>query len=135
VGVLFLAEAFTGAMGTMRGNPVYLSFLHDLSAIALWAAMLGLVLASGRLAGDGTASFPRIDWRERSRDYLTLTKPIIVLLLLVTTFAGMVAGARLSRLFSDSLGCARVGGRAHSQYIDRDIDRHATHRRPWRRVG
>jgi protoheme IX farnesyltransferase len=130
VAVLFVAQAFTGAMGVLRGSPVYLSLLHNLSAIALWAAMLALVVASGLLAGDGTVIFPPIDWRERSRDYLTLTKPTIVLLLLVTTFAGMIAGAKafppLWLVFWTLLGGAMAAGGsgALNQYIDRDIDRH-----------
>jgi protoheme IX farnesyltransferase len=130
VAVLFFAQVFTGAMAVVRGNPIYLSLLHDGSALALWAAMLGLVAASGLLAGDGLVGFPPIDWRERSRDYLTLTKPIIVLLLLVTTFAGMVAGAKAFPPFWLVLwtllgGAMAAGGSgALNQYIDRDLDRH-----------
>jgi protoheme IX farnesyltransferase len=130
VAVLFLAQAFTGAMAVVRGNPVYLSFLHDLSALGLWIAMLGLVVASSLRAGDGNVIFPPVDWRERSRDYLSLTKPIIVLLLLVTTFAGLVAGAKAFPpfwlVFWTLLGGAMAAGGsgALNQYIDRDIDRH-----------
>jgi protoheme IX farnesyltransferase len=130
VAVLFIAQAFIGAMAVVRGNPVYLSFLHDLTALGLWTAMLGLVVTSGLRAGDENVIFPPIDWRERSRDYLILTKPIIVLLLLVTTFAGMVAGAKAFPpfwlVFWTLLGGAMAAGGsgALNQYVDRDIDRH-----------
>jgi len=129
VAVLFFAQVFTGAIDVIRGNPVYLAFLHNLTALALGAAMLGLFAAGGLLAGDGLVTFPPIDWRQRSKDFLALTKPIIVLLLLVTTFAGMVAGARAFppfwTIFWTLVGGAMAAGGsgALNQYIDRDIDK------------
>jgi len=71
-------------------------------------------------------------------DYLALGKPLIVLLLLATTWAGMVVGG--GRLPSPSLafwtllggGLAAAGASALNQYIDRDLDArmHRTRRRP-----
>jgi protoheme IX farnesyltransferase len=129
VAVLFFAQVFTGAVDVLRGNPVYLGFLHSVTALALWVAILGLFAAACLLAGDGLVTFPPIDWRQRSKDFLALTKPVIVLLLLVTTFAGMVAGARAFPpfwlIFWTLLGGAMAAGGsgALNQYIDRDIDK------------
>ncbi len=63
------------------------------------------------------------------RDYLALTKPAIVALLLVTTLCGMILGAAgfppVSILFLTLLGGALTAGGAGAlnQYIDRGIDR------------
>ncbi|NCP88287.1 MAG: protoheme IX farnesyltransferase [Anaerolineae bacterium CG_4_9_14_3_um_filter_57_17] len=76
-----------------------------------------------------TVAFPPLDLRQRLKDFLTLTKPVIVLLLLVTTFAGMVAGGKawpsLSLTFFTLLGGALAAGGsgAINQYIDRDLDK------------
>ena len=62
------------------------------------------------------------------RDLLMLTKPIVVALLLVTTYAGMVIGAQawpsLSLTFWTLLGgfLAAGGSGAINQYIDREDD-------------
>ncbi|MBN1453309.1 MAG: protoheme IX farnesyltransferase [Anaerolineales bacterium] len=135
--VLFFAQAFVGAMEVTRGFPLSLMVLHDLTAVALWAGLLGLVLASGFLARE-TVAFPPLDFKQRMGDFLTLTKPIVVLLLLVTTYAGMVVGGQawpsLSLTFWTLLGgfMAAGGSSALNQYIDRDLDKHMqrTSRRP-----
>jgi protoheme IX farnesyltransferase len=72
------------------------------------------------------------------RDFLALTKPIVVLLLLVTTFAGMVIGARtlpsFQTIFWTLLGgfMAAGGSGAINQYIDRYDDQRMqrTQKRP-----
>jgi protoheme IX farnesyltransferase len=73
-----------------------------------------------------------------AKDLLLLTKPIVVLLLLVTTYAGMVIGARawpsLSLTFWTLLGgfMAAGGSGAINQYIDRkdDVRMQRTQKRP-----
>ena len=135
--ILFFAQAFVGAMEVTRGFPRYLAIMHTLTGIVLWGSLLGLVLASGFLAR-GTTTFPPINLKQRSRDFLTLTKPIVVLLLLVTTYAGMVVGGKawpsLSLTFWTMLGgyLAAGGSSALNQYIDRDLDKNMqrTARRP-----
>jgi protoheme IX farnesyltransferase len=135
--VLFFAQAFVGAMEVTRGFPLYLMVLHDLTAVALWAGLFGLVLASGFLARE-TVAFPPLDFKQRVRDFLTLTKPIVVLLLLVTTYAGMVVGGKawpsFSLTFWTLLGgfMAAGGSSAINQYIDRDLDKNMqrTSKRP-----
>jgi len=73
------------------------------------------------------------------RDYITLTKPRIMTLLLLTGFCGMVAGARglpawdvaVSAMVGLALACG--GASAINHVLDRDIDRlmgERTRRRP-----
>jgi len=135
--ILFFGQVFVGAMETMRGFPLYLTVLHALTVVALWIGLLGLVLAAGFLARE-TVAFPPLDLRQRARDFLTLTKPIVVLLLLVTTYAGMVVGGKawpsFSLTFWTLLGgfMAAGGSSAINQYIDRDLDKNMqrTQKRP-----
>jgi len=142
--ILFFAQVFVGAMEVTRGFPMYLQILHALTVIALWAGLLGLVILSGFMARE-TVAFPPLDVKQplrdasqRARDFLTLTKPIVVLLLLVTTYAGMVVGGKawpsLPVTFWTLLGgfMAAGGSSAINQYIDRDLDKNMqrTQKRP-----
>jgi protoheme IX farnesyltransferase len=135
--ILFFAQVFVGAMEVTREFPQYLVVIHSLTVVALWAGLLGLVMVSGFMARE-TVAFPPLDLRQRARDFLTLTKPIVVLLLLVTTFAGMVVGGKawpsFSLTFWTLLGgfMAAGGSSALNQYIDRNLDKNMqrTRRRP-----
>jgi protoheme IX farnesyltransferase len=126
--ILFFAQSFVGAMEVTRGFPRYLAVMHTLTVIVLWGSLLGLVLASGYLARE-TIAYPPLNVQQRARDFLTLTKPIVVLLLLVTTYAGMVVGGKawpsLALTFWTMLGgyFAAGGSSALNQYIDRDLDK------------
>ena len=127
--VLFFAEAFIGAINVTSNGLFYLNILHSLTAVVLWISLFSLVVASGFYAGDGLVEFPPINYRERSRDLLILTKPIIVALLLVTTLGGMIAGLKslppFWMVFWTLLGGAMAAGGsgALNQYIDRDLDK------------
>ena len=126
--VLFFAQAYVGAILVTNGFPLQLSVLHSLTAVLLWISLVGLVIAAGFYARD-YVEFPPLDIRERLKDFIILTKPIIVLLLLVTTFAGMVAGGKAWPSLSIALwtmvgGAFAAGGSgAVNQYIDRDLDK------------
>lgn len=67
-------------------------------------------------------------WADVARDYLRLTKPRIVISLLVTTAAAMIVAAGgwpgLGLFAATMFGgwCAAGGANAINQYIDRDID-------------
>jgi heme o synthase len=67
-------------------------------------------------------------WRQRLRDYVTLTKPRIISLLLVTTLAPMIIAARgwpggATVLWAMLGGYLMAGGaNAINMFIDRDID-------------
>jgi heme o synthase len=104
----------------------------SLSGHAGWATALHLAFAALTLAAvwlTAAASFrgehvPAGAWR----DYVTLTKPRIMVLLLITAAAGMFVGAQgvpnLGKLAvvlaGGALACA--GASALNHYLDRDID-------------
>jgi protoheme IX farnesyltransferase len=126
--VLFFTQALVGALEVTRGFPLYLTVLHAMTVVALWAGLFGLVIAAGFMARE-TVAFPPLDIRQRARDFLTLTKPVVVMLLLVTTYAGMVVGGKAwpssPLTFWTLLGgfMAAGGSSALNQYIDRDLDK------------
>jgi protoheme IX farnesyltransferase len=126
--VLYFAQVFVGAMDAVREFPRYVMVLHSLTTVALWAGLLALVIVSGFLARE-TVAFPPLELGQRMRDFLTLTKPVVVLLLLVTTYAGRVVGGKawpsLQLTFWTLFGgyLAAGGSSALNQYIDRDLDK------------
>ena len=126
--VLFFAQAFVGAILATRNFSTDYQIFHTLTALALWIALVSLVIAAGYLAKD-TVAFPPLDVPQRLKDFLMLTKPLIVGLLLVTTFSGLVAGGKawpsLSLTVWTLLGGALAAGGsgALNQYIDRDLDK------------
>ncbi len=109
------------------------------SGLAWGCSLAALLLRNGALANTGTAIPALAATRATWRDYLALTKPVIVVLLLVTTLAGMVVGAGrwpAGWLVAWTLlgGALSAGGAsALNQYIDRDLDRRMqrTQRRPF----
>ena len=111
------------ALVTTRGAHLALAAL----AFSATAAVTALVHRDGRV--------PLGPWR----DYVTLTKPRIMTLLLLTGFCGMVAGARgfprwdvaVGAMVGLALACG--GASAINHVLDRDIDRlmgERTRRRP-----
>ena len=140
--VMMLGQIFIGAIKAARGFPADLVGLHAASAAGLWAVQV-VVWASVGLANrsaqeESAESAEPLLLRSRARDFLLLNKPIIVALLLVTTYAGMVVGGRaipsLELTFWTLLGGALAAGgsSALNQYIDRETDRamQRTARRP-----
>lgn len=77
------------------------------------------------------------------RDYLELTKPKVVVLMLITSLVGMLlatrAGVSWSVLLFGNLGIALCAGGAAvvNHVVDRRIDAlmARTHKRPWPRDG
>ena len=92
-GVLFFGQALIGSIIVTRAYPLHLVVLHTMTAIALWISLGVLVIASGVLAKELT-EIVKLDFRQRAKDFFVLSKPIIVLLLLVTTYSGLVAGTQ-----------------------------------------
>ena len=127
-GVLFFGQSLIGAIQVTRGFPLHLVVLHSLTAVALWISLGSLVYLSGVLAKDAT-EVPKFDYRQRAKDFFTLSKPLIVALLLVTTYSGLVAGTKAwpsaSLTFWTLLGgtFAAAGSSALNQYIDRELDK------------
>ncbi len=127
--VLYFGQVFVGAMQVVRGFPVHLVVLHTLTAVSLWISLLALVYIARARARE-ISELPLGGFRQRVRDFFTLSKPLIVALLLVTTFGGLVAGGKawptpaltLWTLLGGAL--AAGGSSALNQYIDRDLDKH-----------
>lgn len=128
LGVMFFGQALVGAMQVTQSYPAHLVFLHTLTTIALWVSLLLLVYASGVLAVDGKRVAP-LDARQRLKDFIALSKPLIVGLLLITTYGGLVIGGKAWPSFSLTLwtligGALAAGGSsALNQYIDRELDK------------
>ncbi len=127
-GVLFFGQAFIGAIEVTRAYPLHLVVLHAMTAVALWISLGALVYLSGSLAKDAI-EIPIFDHRQRAKDFFILSKPLIVALLLVTTYSGLVAGTKAwpsaSLTFWTLLGgmLAAAGSSALNQYIDRELDK------------
>ena len=115
-GVSFLLFAAAGA-AALAGAP---SWLH----ITLGSAALAAAAVCTAIAFRGGAPVPRATWR----DYLTLTKPRIMVLLLITGAGGLAVGAgglppaglTLATLGGLALACG--GASALNHVLDRDID-------------
>lgn len=141
LGVLFVAQALMGAR-LVDGFPLYLLGLHSATAVATWAVLVILVLMVG-LAGrseeeEQAEAKATVGRKGLFKDLLMLTKPIVVALLLVTTFAGMVIGSKAWPGASLTVwtlvgGFLAAGGSgAINQYIDRydDLKMQRTQKRP-----
>jgi protoheme IX farnesyltransferase len=91
------------------------------------AGLAALALAALTVVGVQSFRGERLPWGSW-RDYVTLTKPRIMSLLLVTGFCGMVAGARgwpgtaTAVAAMVGLGLACGGASALNHVLDRDID-------------
>jgi protoheme IX farnesyltransferase len=142
--VLFISQGLMGAVNVAQGYPEHLVALHSATSAAIWVTLTLLLTLTGlssHSAQDEELESQEIVGRrpgELLKDFLMLTKPIVVALLLVTTFAGMIIGAKswpAARLiFWTLLGgfLAAGGSGAINQYIDRedDIRMQRTSRRP-----
>ena len=126
--VMFIGQSLVGAMLVIQGFPGHLVFLHRLTTISLWVSLLLLVYASGVLTEDENR-VQHQSKRQRLRDFLALSKPLIVGLLLITTYGGLVIGGKewpsFSLTFWTLIGGALAAGgsSALNQYIDRELDK------------
>jgi protoheme IX farnesyltransferase len=128
--VAFLVAIALGGVVGWSGDAAWATVLHvGTAAAALGAA---LVVVGAALRGSPAALASR-------RDYLTLTKPRIMTLLLLTGAAGMFVGAQgvppagLFAVTMLGLALACGGASALNHVLDRDIDRlmgSRTERRP-----
>lgn len=125
--VMFFGQALVGAVQAWQADG-HLVTLHRFTTISLWVSLSLLVYASGVLVTDEVKVIPQTG-RQRTRDFFALTKPLIVGLLLITTYGGLVIGGRAFPYFSLTLwtllgGALAAGGSsALNQYIDRELDK------------
>lgn len=133
---LFFAQVLVGFFIGIQGYSSTLLGLHAATVASLWVMLViscVLVGLAARSAEDekNEASM-LVDSKQRARDLAMLTKPIIIALLLVTTYTGMVVGGRqlpsLGLTFWTLLGgfFAAGGSAAVNQYIDRELDQRMT---------
>lgn len=126
--VMFFGQAMVGAVLVTQSYPAHLVFLHNITTFALWVSLLLLVYTSGLLAVEG-AKTEGLNKRQRARDFFALSKPLIVGLLLITTYGGLVIGAKewpsFPLTFWTLIGGALAAGgsSALNQYIDRELDK------------
>ncbi len=133
VATITFAQIFVGAASIWFNlNPI-LDVAHLGVATIVWGMLLTIAVLDRMLAvGEVRAPIASEGWKIRLRqsasDYLTLTKPNVMILLLITTFCGMlIAEAGLPPLriiFWTLLGGALSSGgaAAMNHYWDRDID-------------
>jgi protoheme IX farnesyltransferase len=116
---LVLADSAIGAVVALAGHAGWAVGLH--LAVAGLAFAAALVAAAACYRGEPVPAAP---WR----DYVALTKPRIMSLLLLTAAAGMFAGARgvpdLGKLAALLVGGALASGGASAlnHLMDRDLD-------------
>lgn len=144
--VLFFAQALLGSrmvqVDSLGRIPAYLVALHQATAVAVWAALVVQVTAVGIAArqpeDERIEAATALGRKGLVKDFLMLTKPVVVLLLLVTTYAGMVIGGRAWPSWQVTLwtllgGFMAAGGSgAINQFIDREDDQRMqrTQKRP-----
>jgi protoheme IX farnesyltransferase len=127
--VMFFGQALVGAMQVAQSYPPHLVFLHQLTTISLWVSLILLTYNSGLPLVESSPPAP-VNGNQRARDFWSLTKPLIVGLLLITTYGGLVIGWQGWPPFALTMwtllgGALAAGGSsALNQYIDRELDRH-----------
>ncbi|MEP6895379.1 MAG: heme o synthase [Chloroflexota bacterium] len=126
--VMFFGQALVGATQITQVRVEHLVILHQLTTIALWVSLILMIYASGVLISAETKVVSS-NRRQRTKDFIALSKPLIVGLLLITTYGGLVIGGRawpsLSLTFWTLLGGALAAGgsSALNQFIDRELDK------------
>jgi protoheme IX farnesyltransferase len=126
--VMYFGQLLVGAVQVAQNFPAHLVFLHGLTTISLWVSLLLLVYTSGLLAVDGTLN-ENLQRGQRTKDFFALSKPLIVGLLLITTYGGLVIGGKAFPSFSLTVwtllgGALAAGGSsALNQFIDRELDK------------
>ncbi len=134
--VLFLAQVMVGAANVWTKLQPWAVVLHVAFAVLVWTALVALVAAAGGRAASGGETEERLartnghrrSLRRVGAAYLALTKPRIIVLLLVTTVPAMLLARRglppLGLTLATLVGGAVAAGAANAIncYLDRDID-------------
>jgi len=141
--VVVLAQGVIGIVAVLEGPGWFIQTLHVAGASAVWSMVVVLVsmawhtrrlLTAPILSDDGhaddelAAAAPSARPREVASAYFTLTKPRVVVLLLITTLAAMLMAHRglppLGLIVATLLGGALAAGGAGAinHYLDRDVD-------------
>ncbi|HSL64817.1 MAG TPA: heme o synthase [Gaiellaceae bacterium] len=143
---LFFAQVLVGAANVWTGLAVWAQALHVALSAAIWSVLIGLTAFAYRTpvaapdTGSTNGEGPRRarSLRETASAYLALTKPRIVVLLLITTVPAMMLAERGMPswwlVVATLAGGSIAAGSANSIncFLDRDIDEimRRTRRRP-----
>ena len=137
LGLLFLAQVAVGGWNALTPvSPALTNAIHLLLTLSIWSSLVALANTFYIIAPDLPAltptrraqSQPALTLRQKAGVYFKLTKPWIMILLLITTAGAMViAGKGLpgwSLIAFTMLGGALAAGGASvlNSYVDSDID-------------
>ncbi len=125
-----LAQMALGIAMVLFERPAILSTLHNAVGALTWAGSLLATIGAARapLALPEPAQKQKAAWRQTVDDYVALTKPKVVSLLLFTTVTAMFLTPRGVPpwhlvLFATIAGYLMVGAaNAYNMWFDRDID-------------
>jgi heme o synthase len=126
---IFLAEALVGALSAGGNESAAISAVHFGTAGLAWGLLvvLGLTVSVAPPAANSVPGEHASALRDTARDYLRVTKPGIMILLLITTLGAMLMAPGwpsvwlvLATLVGGAL--ASGGASALNCYLDRDID-------------
>jgi protoheme IX farnesyltransferase len=143
VGLLFLAEIGLGGLSVLVRFPGVMSLAHLILALVIWGSLVILasifyLTAKSTLPVEEEPEIAPVALRQKATVYFKLTKPWILVLLLITTVGAMFIAAKgapsipliLYTLLGGAL--AASGASVLNSYIDSDIDQlmSRTSRRP-----
>jgi protoheme IX farnesyltransferase len=150
--VLFLAQIVVGAAQVWSGLKPWAVVVHVALSVLIWATAVALATVSRRFAArvEGTDATPQVagpddepsplapSLRGTLSAYISLTKPRIIVLLLITTVPAMILAQHgmppVRLILATLVGGTVAAGSANSinMYLDRDIDEvmRRTRRRP-----
>jgi protoheme IX farnesyltransferase len=134
--LLYVAQILVGAANVWTELGAASVTAHVALSALIWGVMVAIATVSRRLAvhrtrevlGDARSNGKRGTIRETTATYFRLTKPRIVVLLLVTTVPAMMLAERglpsLGLMLATLVGGAIAAGSANAIncYLDRDID-------------
>ncbi|MEO8475608.1 MAG: heme o synthase [Actinomycetota bacterium] len=137
--VFFVAQIAVGAANVFTRLRPWAVVLHVAFAVLIWATLVALAtLTRGRLRSssgdvepfidDAGSQAPPASVRDTITAYYRLTKPRIIVLLLITTVPAMILAARgvpsVWLILATLLGGTLAAGSANAinMYLDRDID-------------
>jgi protoheme IX farnesyltransferase len=135
--VLFLAQVMVGAANVWTRLRPWAVVAHVALSVLIWATVVALATVASKVAtphpqpapkADETTTDERPSLRDTVTAYYRLTKPRIVLLLLITTVPAMLLAAEGLPspwlILATLAGGAVAAGSANSinMYLDRDID-------------
>lgn len=145
LGLLFLGQVLLGGVNVLLRLPSFITAFHVTLAIAIWGSVVMLAVlfyltARSRLPVEAEQSEtnPALPPRQKAAVYFTMTKPWILVLLLITTAGAMFIAAKgipsISLILYTLLGgaLAASGASVLNSYVDSDIDHlmSRTSRRP-----